>query len=346
MSTKLQEIRANAERANELAKQLASEGGLFPESGSKSSMFSNMIPEAKSSEPVAATELESESVAKPEVVMDTTSSAKENLSETNEEEKLISEKQYKSAVKAMNEAQRKAADSERLLQERAAEHDRFKLELQQIKSQLESEANKTEEDTSYIDSILEPYAEELPDTTEVVRRATKAIKQEMDRSFNQKLMNVESQIRKQQEDADQIKFLEKIRLRDQMVKQTHSDYDEIRLSDEFKTWIYGEAPSMYRAVYEGTVEFNDRDADKIITDYKLFARPQQNSNSRPKIGSAEVGVKTPSSVVPEMGTSNETEFTSEDMQKLPYMIHRIKDPAQRKALMEKADRYIQGSSKQ
>ena len=86
--------------------------------------------------------------------------------------------------------------------------------------------------------------------------------------------------------------------------------------------------------------------DKIITDYKLFARPQQNSNSRPKIGSAEVGVKTPSSVVPEMGTSNETEFTSEDMQKLPYMIHRIKDPAQRKALMEKADRYIQGSSKQ
>ena len=76
MSTKLQEIRANAERANELAKQLASEGGLFPESGSKSSMFSNMIPEAKPSEPVAANELESGSVAKSEVVMDTTSSAK------------------------------------------------------------------------------------------------------------------------------------------------------------------------------------------------------------------------------------------------------------------------------
>jgi len=346
MSTKLQEIRANAERANELAKQLASEGGLFPESGSKSSMFSNMIPEAKPSEPVAATELVSESVPETEVVVDTTSSAKENLSETIEEEKLISEKQYKSAVKAMNDAQRKAADSERQLKERAEENERFKLELQRIKSQVESGVEANSSDDNYLDKVLAPYADELPETTQIIKQATRAVRDEMSRAFNEKLMTVDQRINVQQEEAQRIKVLEGIRLRDERVRLQHKDYDEIRFSDEFKTWIYGEAPSMYRAVYEGTVSFDDKDASKVIDDFKKFAMPTKEEVKRPKIGSAEVGVKTPSSVVPEMGTSNETEFTSEDMQKLPYMIHRIKDPAQRKALMEKADRYIQGSSKQ
>lgn len=345
MSTKMQEIRANAERANELAKQLAESGELFPKSGSKSSLFTNMIPENKPEEPVAATEVASEPVSKNEVVEDLKPSAEENLSNATEEEKFISEKQYKSAVKAMNEAQRKAADAERILKERADEHERFKRELQQIKSRLESETQEEEQDTSYIESVLQPFAEELPDTTEVVRRATKAIKEELNRSFSQKLMTVEEQIRQQKEEAEKFKFIEKIRMRDEAVRQKHPDYDDIRLSDDFKTWIYGEAPSMYRAAYEGTVEFNEKDADKIISDYKSFVTPNKGNNSRPKVGSAEVGIKTPSSVVPEMGISNEPDFTAEDMEKLPYMIHRVKDPAQRKALMEKADKYLQSISK-
>jgi hypothetical protein len=345
MSTKMQEIRANAERANELAKQLAAEGNLLPKAGVKTSLFTNMVPENIASEPVAAKEVASEPVKEIAVESDTQPSAKENQSETIEEERLISEKQYKSAVKAMNDAQRKAAEAEKLLREQSEQNQKFQAELQQIKSQLESETNKTEEDTSYLDSILQPYAEELPDTTEVVRRATKAVKDEIDRNFRQKLMTVEQQIQQQKEEAEKIKFLERIRLRDEQVKKVHSDYDEIRMSDEFKSWIYGDAPSIYRAVYEGTIDFDEKDAEKVISDYKLFAKPSQNSNSRPKVGSAEVGIKTPSSVVPEMGISNEPDFTAEDMEKLPYMIHRVKDPAQRKALMEKADRYLQSISK-
>ena len=42
---------------------------------------------------------------------------------------------------------------------------------------------------------------------------------------------------------------------------------------------------------------------------------------------------------------HQQQITADDVAKLPYMIHRIKDPAQRKALMEKADRYLQSISK-
>lgn len=346
MSSKMQEIRENARRADELAKQLASEGNLLPKDGVKTSLFTNMVPESLTPSEPAAEPKAQEIVPEPfKEVEAPQSSATENLSQQEEEEKLISEKQYKSAVKAMNEAQRKAAEAEKLLREQAEQNERFQAELQQIKHKLQSGQEVSEEDSFSIDEILAPYSEDLPDTTEVVRRATKAIHDKMNESFNRKLMTVEQQIQRQKEEAEKIKFIEKIRQRDEAVRQKHPDYDDIRMSDEFKTWIYGEAPSLYRAAYEGTVDFTDRDADKIISDYKVFSSPQKSVPNRPKVGSAEVGIKTPSSVVPEMGISNEPDFTAEDMEKLPYMIHRVKDPAQRKALMEKADRYLQSISK-
>jgi hypothetical protein len=42
-----------------------------------------------------------------------------------------------------------------------------------------------------------------------------------------------------------------------------------------------------------------------------------------------------------MGLStNEETFTAEDLAKLPYMINRIRDPKERKALMDRADKYM------
>lgn len=43
MPSKRDEIRANAKRADELAKQLAAEGNLMPSEGSKTAVFTNEI---------------------------------------------------------------------------------------------------------------------------------------------------------------------------------------------------------------------------------------------------------------------------------------------------------------
>jgi hypothetical protein len=343
MLSKSEQIREQAKRADELAKKLSAEGGLFPSEGAKTSRFTNSIPDfqAEISEPavpVAEVNIPSETPKE----ANPTSTEVSPTSEVSGEELFIPEKQYKSAVKAMNDAQRKAAEAEKLLRQQADEHERFKLELQQIKSKMQSDFEMSQHSSSIIDESVKDYEDELPDTVAIAKRAAQAAKQELNELFSKKLSSVEEEIKRQKEEAEMFKFMEQIRLRDERVKSVHPDYDDIRLSDEFKTWVYSDAPSLYRAVYEGTVNFDDRDATKIMDDYKSYKGTLQknNTSSRPKVGAAELAVKTPSAVISEMGNNTETEFTADDISKLPYMIHRIKDPAQRKALMERADKFM------
>ena len=275
MPSKRDEIRANAKRADELAKQLAAEGNLMPSEGSKTAVFTNEIPDfsAPTTEPEAK-----EAVAEPSQPQ---SEAVENISSATEkpaaeevqvEEASVSEKQYKSAVKAMNEAQRKAAETERLLKQQAEENEKFKNELLAIKQQL-SQKQPEASSVSLIDQALDKWKEEYPDTVNMNRATAQAVKQEVENLLQTRLSSVEEQIRASREEQERFKILEQIRLRDERVKQVHTDYDDVRLSDEFKSWIYGDAPSIYRSVYEGSIPFDDRDAIKIMDDYKSFSKP-------------------------------------------------------------------------
>lgn len=345
MPSKRDEIRANAKRADELAKQLAAEGNLMPSEGSKTAVFTNEIPDfsAPTTEPEAKEAVAEPSQPQAEAVENFSSATeKPAAEEVQVEEVSVSEKQYKSAVKAMNEAQRKAAEAERLLKQQAEENEKFKNELLAIKQQL-SQKQPEASSVSLIDQALDKWKEEYPDTVNMNRATAQAVKQEVENLLQTRLSSVEEQIRASREEQERFKILEQIRLRDERVKQVHNDYDDVRLSDEFKSWIYGDAPSIYRSVYEGSIPFDDRDAIKIMDDYKSFSKPPEQPKpvvSRPKPGAAEVAVKTASAVNADMGLNNEPEFSADDVAKLPYMIHRIKDPAQRKALMDKADKFM------
>jgi hypothetical protein len=342
MPSKRDEIRENAKRADALAQQLAAEGGLFPSEGSKSKVFTNQIPDlsAPTTEPVAEVASEPQAESQP-VEAATSPSANETQPAETVEDGLVSEKQYKSAVKAMNEAQRKAADADRLLKQQAEEHERFKAELQAIKQQMSQPAQVN--NVSLVNQALERWKEEYPDTVSMNLETANAVKQEVEQLINSRLSTVEQQIKSSREEQERFKALEQIRLRDERIKQHHNDYDDVRLSDDFKTWIYGEAPSIYQGVYEGTIPFNDRDAVKIIDDFKAYKGSVDSNKpvvSRPKPSAAEVSPKINAAVSSDMGQTNEPEFTAEDLQRLPYMINRIKNPAERKALMDKADKFM------
>lgn len=339
MPTKMEEIRENARKADEWAKKLASDGNLLPREGVKTNRFTNEFPDINAPTNDSETPEVEETVSSESNAEDISLSANEPNVKAEEEEELVSSKQYKSAVKAMNEAQRKAAEAEKLLAEQAQERERYRQELENIKLRIQSQEEDQQDDSIDLDQVLSPYEEEIPETTELMKKAVRTVEEKMTKEFNQKFKTVEDHVRKQREEAENFKLLEQVRLRNERVKLVHPDYDDIRLSDEFKTWVYGEAPSIYQKVYEGTVDFDDSDAAKIIDDFKSF-KGVTNKQPRPKVGSAQMAVKTASSVAPDMGINQEPEFSEEDIQKLPYMIHRVKDPAQRKALMEKADRYL------
>jgi len=342
MPSKRDEIRENAKRADTLAQQLAAEGGLFPSEGAKSKMFTNQVPDfsAPTTEPVA--EVTSETQVEPQTTQAATSpSANETQSAETIEDVLVSEKQYKAAVKAMNDAQRKAADAEKLLNQQNVEHERFKAELQAIKQQMNQPTQVN--NTSLVSQALERWKEEYPDTVNINLETANAVKQEVQQMIDSRLYSVESQLKTSREEQEHFKILEQVRLRDEKIKQHHNDYDDVRLSDDFKTWVYGEAPSIYQGVYEGTIPFNDRDAVKIMDDFKTY-KGSVGSNkpvvSRPKPSAAEVSPKINSAVSSDMGQTIETEFTAEDLQRLPYMVNRMKNPAERKALMDRADKFM------
>jgi len=322
------EIKENAKRADELAKQLAAQGSLAPSDGIiKGSQWTNQVPDVN-----AKVEETSVSASQKEVEptqQETTVSAESKPPVAVEEETFVPEKQYRSAVKAMNEAQRTAAEIRRQRDEEAAQKENLLKELERLNSQKVSKKVEVEESDSYFDKLL---GEDNQSTDSVISDEKTSL-------LEKKLLSVEEQLQAQKEERELIKAQEQIRLRDERIKKHHTDYDDIRFSDDFKAWIYGDAPSLYKQVYEGTVNFDDTDAIKVISDYKTFKTPAAKS-SKPKVGAAEVGVKNNPSVVSEMATQTEPEFTADDIARLPYMINKIKNPAERKALLERADKFV------
>lgn len=344
MPSRNEQIRANAQKADELVKQLAASGSLMPQGGIKTSVFTNEVPDL--SAPTTETIANSPSV-EPETAplnTDPNPSANETkLGEVKEDSDSSSfEHRYKSAVKAMNEAQRKAADKEKMLAQLEKEKEEYRLRLEQLSQNRETSFSGQQDVSDSDQASWSQWEEELPDTTKIVRAATEAVRKDLNRAFQEKFSTVEQQLNEQKQEKELFKMQEIVRLRDERVKTVHSDYDDIRFSDDFKSWIYGDAPSIYKAVYEGTVSFDDRDAAKVIEDYKLFRGPSGKSSSpKAKVGAAEVSVRTQSAVSPDMGLNNNEEtLTAEDISSLPYTINRIRDPKERKALMDKVDKYM------
>jgi len=321
------EIKENARRADELAKQLAAQGSLVPADGIiKGSVWTNKVPDVTQPFEETSSSASEEMPTQPE--QEKTVSA-ETKPPVQDEESLVPEKQYRSAVKAMNEAQRMTAETRQKLEKEAAEKANLLKELEKYKTQKVSKKEDLEDADSYIDKL---FSENNQFEDSVTTENTSS-------PIEKRIASVEEQLQSQKDERELIKLQEDIRLRDERVKKYHSDYDEIRFSDDFKLWIYGDAPSLYKQVYEGTVQFDDTDAVKVISDYKTFKSPAAKS-PKPKPGAAEVNIKSNPSVVSEMATQTEPEFTAEDINRLPYDIHKIKDPAQRKALMAKADAFL------
>jgi len=343
MASRSEQIRANAQKADQLVKQLAAEGSLMPESGSKNSVFTNELPDPNApttevqNEPVLQ---ESEPVVE-SVGLNTSANEPSSTDNATDSDSASFEHRYKSAVKAMNEAQRKAAEREKEIARMEKEKDELISQLQ--RTPIYNPIQPLEDDSvTNLDQALSEWESELPDTTRIVKTATEAVRKDLSRMFQEKFLTVEHQLEEQKKEKELIKMQESVRLRDERVKAVHPDYDDIRFSDDFKSWIYGDAPSIYKAVYEGKISFDDRDASKVIEDFKSFRGPVGKSTSpKSKPGAAEVSVKTQSAVSPDMGLStNEETFTAEDLAKLPYMINRIRDPKERKALMDRADKYM------
>lgn len=204
-----------------------------------------------------------------------------------EEIKVVDENKYKAAVKAMNEAQRKAAEAakrEEEFQKREAELEAKLKELSAPKpvQRVEEPEDELETDLPEVVKIAERKARKaIAPLEEQVAELRKALKEER-----------ESRSRAAAEDAS-AKMLTQI-------KSAHPDYDDVIQSDEMVAWINNDAPPIYKAIYEGSIPFQARDAIAVLDAYKQTLTPVKAKVSKVSPGAAEIAapVRTNTQIAP------------------------------------------------
>jgi hypothetical protein len=330
MNRRLEKIKQDSASANEAIAELVASGELTAHDGQKPSTsieLPNSIGKAYNTE--------TETIEK--TVASETSSANE-IQEP--QDAMVSESKYKSAVKAMNAAQKERSEYEKTLKDILEQNESIKRELEDIRNQKVSNV-----DTDNLSELfnmdttndeVSDWEAEFPKTARIAEKKALVVKNEL----NNKFKTVEDQVNTIKAELDESKIRKQINERDEQIKQVHPDFDDVRLSDEFKEWIYGSAPSIYRGVYEGTIPFDVNDVIKVFDDYKLSTNKTTVPTTVKKVAPAEMRVKTSPSVSSNMRLENVEELTEVDFMRISQNIHRVKDPVKRAELMKKADNFF------
>ena len=266
-------------------------------------------------EPVPAepTPVEATAVEPPVVAPETTQEAPNEPDPTPayaEEMKVVDESKYKAAVKAMNEAQRKAAEAvkrEEEFQKREAELEAKLKELSAPKppQRVEEPEDDLETDLPEVVKIAERKARRaIAPLEEQVAELRKALKEER-----------ESRSRAAAEDAS-AKMLTQI-------KTAHPDYDDVIQSDEMVAWINNEAPPIYKAIYEGSIPFQARDAIAVLDAYKHTLTPVTAKASKTSPSAAEIAapVRTNTQIAPKANVTEPP--TAKEMDWFMHNSHKL-----------------------
>ena len=328
MSKRLELIKQQSEHAAKMVQQLLANGEL-----SGDPVIEPVLEEKIVETPSLPDEIQEQS--SPVKSSKNTVSANDTEVELPSDESVVPEHQYKSAVKAMNEAQRQKSEYEKVLKDLEDQNRLYQEQIKLIELKRNVLPESSDVSTSY---DLDEDEKELPKTVKIAERRASRIKDEL----GPKISSVEQELVNLRKEIESSKVEKMILERDAVIKQVHPDFDDVRFSDNFKTWIYGDAPSMYKGVYEGTIPFETSDVIKVFDDYKKSTgkTKQIAQSTTKKPGSAESQVKTSPSVNSEMSIQSEDTFTAKDLEALPKMIHKVKDPTQRAMLIQRAEAFI------
>lgn len=228
------------------------------------------------------------------------------------------DEKYKAAVKAMNEAQRKAAEAakreEEFLKretelkeklEQAQEAARLAMERVPPKVEAQEEHDDLEDDLPEVARIAERKAKKAMSPLEK-RIADIEARQEAERVNRERLS----------QDAVAMKMLEEI-------KVVHPDYDQLVNSEEMTAWINNEAPPIYKSIFDGTIPFQTKDAIAVLNAYKSTTTPKQASApATPSAAEVAAPVRTNPNIAPKL--TPDRELTAKDYDYFMHNSHRMK----------------------
>lgn len=198
--------------------------------------------------------------------------------------KIVEEDKYKSAVKAMNEAQREAADLRKSQKDQADKHTELEARLNAVIEERKKDAAKVHP--------ADDLERDLPDVVEISERKANRVQEVLD----PRITKLEKQL--DEFNAERKKSSEErasVLMREEVLK-AHSDFDTVVNSEEMNAWINSEAPPIYKSIYEGGIPFTAKDVIQVVNHYKSTLAPTKVVSDTPNDKVAAVKtVVTPSS---------------------------------------------------
>jgi len=242
-----------AEEAKELERQLFDEEGNLREQ-----TVATSEPEAPT-EPAATPEPTTEVVDPPEVVPEP----------AKPDPKVVDEEKYKAAVKAMNEAQRDAAELRKAQKDQEAKQ----AELEQRLNELVEERKRPEPTFEFEDEL----ERDLPDVVKISERKAKQALDPIARELEDiKKWRKEQETKAQKQAEESASVL----MREEVLK-AHQDFDEVVNSEAMQAWINSEAPPIYKAIYDGSIPFTAKDVVQVVNHFKSTLVPAKVVADKP-----------------------------------------------------------------
>lgn len=220
------------------------------------------------------------------------------------------DEKYKAAVRAMNEAQRKAAEAARREEEFTREKQALEAKLQEALERAERIAEAAKAQPAEEDDL----ESDMPEVARIAeRKAKKALT-----PLEQRLADIEKKLEEERTRNKELEKQTRAEMLYKEVKQTHPDYEDLVASDDMQAWINTEAPPIYKAIFEGSVPMTARDAIAVLNAFKA-TRPA------PKTATAPTDTKAPVKAPPAINTQPQTKKlpTEAEMVTFSRNIHRM-----------------------
>ena len=230
----------------------------------------------------------------------------------------VEEDKYKAAVKAMNEAQRKAADAAK----REEDFARREAELrEQLDQALENARLAMQRVTPRVDA-QEEHDDLEDDMPEVAKLAKRMAARELS-PLQKRLDDMEARQKAEEANRERISkdTLAKKMLAD--IKEAHPDYEELVNSEAMQNWVNTEAPPIYKQIFDGTIPYETRDAVAVLNAYKSTTTPKKvSSPETPSAAEVAAPVRTNPNISPKL--TPDRELTAKDYDYFMHNSHRMK----------------------
>lgn len=224
----------------------------------------------------------------------------------------FNEEEYKKQVKAMNAAQKAASEAEKRLKEfeerSKAEEERYNQILEKARQASATPAYEPEDELE----------SDMPEVAKLAERKAKGLLSPLE----QKLQELESRLKAREEFQQKLDAETQAKTMLNEIKSAHPDYDEVVNSDEMVAWVNNQAPPMYKRIFDGSVQFDAKDAIEVINAYKRTTTPTQRAQTSPSAAEIAAPVKNNPQIATKLQSENPP--TAKELEWFMHNSHRLK----------------------